>query len=116
MVQEKTGSKNVPVAEVGLHFGKVSDSQDRIVVGSARQFCENEFVILTIECVVKPHLALAQRTGKHQARQELVEPPAVLVLERGEKVSAGETEVIVSDSRVEAEHAARSFAKFGGLA
>jgi len=116
IVDQETGGENVAAGEVGLNFGEIAEAQSVIVVGVDWQFCEDDVVVFTVEGVIEPRLSFFDGAGKSEARQELVEAPSMLVLDRRNEVGGGEAEVIIADAGVEAEQAAGSFAAFGGLA
>ena len=116
IVHQETGGENVAAGEIGLNFGEITEAQSVVVVGMDGQFSVDDVVVFSVEAVVEPHLSFFDGAGEGEARQELVEAPSVLVLQRGDKIGSGEAEVVVADSGVEAEQSPGSFARFGGLA
>jgi hypothetical protein len=75
----------------------------------------NEIVVFTFERVEKPGFLFLDRAREGKAWGPLVQSQAVLVLHRGEEIGGDDTVVIVADSGIQAQHAARAFAILGRL-
>ena len=116
VIHQKTGGEDVAAGEIGLDFGEITEAQSVIVVGVNRQGGVDDVVVFAVESVIEPHFSFLDRAGESKARKELVEAPSMLVLQGWDEVGGGEAEVVVADAGVEAEEAAGSFARFGGLA
>src|SRR3984957_9599858 len=116
IVDQETGGENVAAGEVGLNVGEIAETQDVAVVGVDGKRGEDDVVVFAVEGVVKPYLSFFDRAGKGEARQELVEAPSMLVLNRRNEVGGGEAEMVVANAGVEAEQAAGSLAVLGVLA
>src|SRR5208282_2015407 len=107
---------DVAWGEVGLHLGEVADAPEAVTVSAVRQFGDDDVVILAVGGVEEPHLAFANWPGKRETRVHLVEGESFLVLHRRNKVCSRIAKMVVADTSVEAEDAARAFAVLGGVA
>lgn len=116
VVDQETGGEDVAAGEVGLNFAEIAEAEDVVVVLVDGKFGVDDVVVFAFEGVVEPDFSFIDGAGESEAGKELVETPAVLVLERREEVGGEEAEVIVTDPGVESEDAAGAFAEFGGLA
>src|ERR1019366_3914597 len=82
VVHQEAGGDDVTAGDIGLGFGQVANAKEVIVVGIGRQFGIESIITFAVESIVEPHFSFPQRTGKSQARQDLVELPSSLVLKR----------------------------------
>ena len=93
-VHVEAGGQDIARGRVGLDLEEIAQAPENVGVRAGRQLRNDDVVVFTIEGVVEPGAAFAERSGDSQAGREFVQSDSVLVLQRrnevgGDKAAAG---------------------------
>ena len=81
LVVVKAGRHDIARIQVCLHLRDISHTPEDIVISAVGQFSNYDVVVLAVDAVEIPQLALLDRSGQGQARIEFVQRNSLFVLQ-----------------------------------
>ena len=98
-----------------MHLRQVAHPPEVIRIRVVGQLGDDEVVVFSIQGIEEPYLTFSNWARNGEPGRPLIQGDAFLVLQRRNEVGGEKAIVVVSDSAVQAEHAAWAFSILSGL-